>query len=113
MNAKAKGIRNEHRSVRLLESAGYACTRAAESLGAWDIIGIRATDVVLVQVKTRDWPGVAEMETPKAFPAPANCRKLIPRWRDRQCTPDLRELSETQRAPFATAPKSFFEVKTT
>jgi Holliday junction resolvase len=40
MNAKAKGSRNERRSIRLLEAAGYACTRAAASLGAWDIIGV-------------------------------------------------------------------------
>ena len=31
MNAKAKGTRNEHRSMRLLESAGYSVTRAAAS----------------------------------------------------------------------------------
>jgi hypothetical protein len=93
MNAKAKGARNEHRSIRLLEAAGYACTRAAASLGAWDIIGIGSTDIVLCQVKTRDWPGAVEMETLKAFPAPANCRKLLHRWRDRQRTPDVREVS--------------------
>lgn len=39
MNAKRKGTRNEHRSIRLLEAGGYACTRAAASLGVWDIIG--------------------------------------------------------------------------
>jgi hypothetical protein len=33
-NCKAKGSRNERRSIRLLEAAGYACTRAAASLGA-------------------------------------------------------------------------------
>lgn len=54
MNAKRKGTRNEHRSIALLETAGYACTRAAASLGAWDIIGVSSADVVLVQVKTRD-----------------------------------------------------------
>jgi hypothetical protein len=59
MNAKAKGTRAEHRSIRLLEAAGYACTRAAASLGAWDIIGVGSTDFALVQVKTRDWPGSA------------------------------------------------------
>ena len=32
-NRKAKGTRNEHRSIRLLEAAGYACTHAAASLG--------------------------------------------------------------------------------
>jgi len=93
MNCKGKGTRNEHRSIRLLEAAGYLCTRAAASLGAWDIIGIGSTDFVLVQTKTRDWPGSVEMETLKSFPAPANCRKLIHRWRDRQRQPDVRELS--------------------
>jgi Holliday junction resolvase len=33
MNAKRKGTRNEHKSIRILETAGYACTRAAASLG--------------------------------------------------------------------------------
>ena len=92
MSAKAKGTRNEHRSIRLLESAGYQCTRAAASLGAWDIVGIGSTDVVLVQVKTRDWPGSAEMETLKGFPCPPNCKRIVHRWRDRQKLPDVREL---------------------
>jgi len=48
MNAKAKGNRNEHRTMHLLEAAGYSCTRAAASLGAFDIIGVCSTDVVLV-----------------------------------------------------------------
>jgi len=92
MNAKRKGTRNEHRSMQFLEAAGYACTRAAASLGAWDIIGIGSTDVVLCQVKTRDWPGTAEMETLRAFPAPPQCRKLVHRWVDGRRYPDVREL---------------------
>ena len=92
MNGKAKGTRNEHRSMRFLEAAGYCCTRAAASLGAWDIIGIGSNDVVLVQVKTRDWPGSVEMETLRGFPCPPNCKRLVHRWRDRQRTPDVREL---------------------
>lgn len=92
MNAKRKGTRNEHRSIRLLKAAGYACTRAAGSLGVWDIIGIGSTDLVLVQVKTRDWPGAVELETLRLFVAPGNCRKLVHRWRDRQRRPDVREL---------------------
>lgn len=78
--------------MTLLEAAGYACTRAAASLGAFDIIGIGSTDVVLCQVKTRDWPGAEEAEAIRLFPAPANCRKLIHRWRDRQRLPDVREV---------------------
>lgn len=92
MNTKQKGTRNEHRSMAILEAAGYACSRSAASLGAFDIIGIGSTDIVLVQVKTRDWPGAAEMETIKAFAAPANARKLVHRWRDRQRIPDVKEL---------------------
>ena len=70
VNAKRKGTKNEHRSIRLLEAAGYACTRAAASLGAWDIIGVGSTDFALVQVKTRDWPGSVETENLKLCPAP-------------------------------------------
>lgn len=92
MNAKAKGTRNEHRSILLLEAAGYQCTRAAASMGAWDIIAIGSQDVVLCQVKTRDWPGSVEMETLKLFPAPPFARKLVHRWLDRQRLPDVREL---------------------
>jgi uncharacterized protein with GYD domain len=92
MSAKAKGTRNEHRSIRLLEEAGYQCTRAAASLGAWDIVGIGSQDVVLVQVKTRDWPGRVEMESLKQFAAPAIARKLAHRWRDRKRLPDVKEL---------------------
>ena len=78
--------------MALLEAAGYSCTRAAASLGAWDIIGIGSADVVLVQVKTRDWPGADEMETLTGFRCPANCRRLVHRWRDRQRLPDVREV---------------------
>jgi hypothetical protein len=47
---------------------------------------------VLVQVKTRDWPGSAEMEQLKMFACPPNCRRLIHRWRDRVRMPDVKEL---------------------
>ena len=92
MNSKRKGSKNEHRSIKLLESAGYACTRAAASLGVFDLVGIGPTDIVLVQVKTRDWPGAAEMEAIQLFKAPANTKKLVHRWRDRQRLPDVREV---------------------
>jgi hypothetical protein len=93
VNAKRKGNRNEHRRIALLEAAGYRCSRSAASLGEWDIIAIGPVDVVLVQVKTRDFPGSAEMERLKQFPAPANCRKLVHRWRDGKRHPDIREVA--------------------
>jgi len=92
MNAKAKGSRNEHRSMRVLEAAGYRVTRSAASLGEWDLIGLGAKDVVLVQVKTRDWPGAMERRALEDFTVPTFCRKLIDRWRDRQRLPDVQEL---------------------
>ena len=92
MNTKAKGTRNEHRSMMLLELAGYNCTRSGASLGAFDVIGIGPTDIALVQVKSNRWPGEVEMEDLRAFPCPSNCRKLIHRWRDGARQPDVRTL---------------------
>jgi Holliday junction resolvase len=92
MNCKAKGNRNERRSIALLERQGYRCTRAAASLGMFDVIGIGAADVVLVQVKSNRWPGCAEMNAIAKFATPANCRKVVHRWRDRQSEPDVRVL---------------------
>lgn len=92
MNAKRKGTRNEHRSMKLLEVAGYACTRAAASLGVFDIIGVGSTDVILCQVKTRDWPGAEETEAIRLFSCPPNARKIVHRWRDRERLPDVREI---------------------
>jgi hypothetical protein len=76
--------------MAMLEAAGYYCTRAAASLGAWDVVGIGPHDVVVVQVKTRDWPCAAEMETLAGFRVPPGVRKLVHRWRDRQRVPDVR-----------------------
>ena len=53
--------------MKLLEATGYACTRAAASLGVFDIIGIGSTDVVLCQVKTRDWPSTEEPSASGCF----------------------------------------------
>lgn len=93
MNSKAKGSRNERRSMAILEAAGYQCTRSGASLGTFDIVGIGSSDLVLVQVKTRDWPGLEEMEAIRLFPCPDNCRRLIHRWRQRQRLPDVREIT--------------------
>lgn len=92
MNTKRKGCRNERKSIALLESLGYVCTRAAASLGVFDIVAIGADDVLLVQVKSNEWPRSTEMEAISAFRAPVICRKIIHRWRDRQRMPDVREV---------------------
>ncbi|MBI3425030.1 MAG: hypothetical protein HY011_19005 [Acidobacteria bacterium] len=89
MNAKAKGNRNEYKTIRMLEAAGYQCTRAAASLGAFDVIAVGPADVLLVQVKSNAWPRAVELAALAAFPCPPNCRKEIHRWRDRQPQPDV------------------------
>lgn len=92
MSAKNKGARNERRSMAVLAAAGYRCTRSAGSLGMWDVIGIGTADVVLVQVKTRDWPGSVELEQLRLCQTPPCVRKLVHRWRDHQRLPDVMEL---------------------
>jgi hypothetical protein len=91
MNTKAKGRRNEYRSMRILESAGYACTREVASLGVFDVIGIESADCICLQVKTRDWP--AEMETLAAF---RSALPMFGSWSTagaiRGQTPDVREI---------------------
>ncbi len=37
-------------------TAGYNCMRAAAWLGAWDVIEIGSSDVVLCPVKSNEWP---------------------------------------------------------
>ena len=92
MKTKAKGARNEHRTMTLLEAAGYQCTRSGGSLGVFDVVGVGSADILLVQVKSNAWPGSAEMEQLKTFPWPPNRRRLIHRWRDRVRMPDVKEL---------------------
>ena len=90
MNRKRKGTQREHKSIALLEAQGYKCTRAAASLGAFDIIAIRSDSILLVQVKSNRWPASEEMEAIKAFTCPSNCLKVIHRWRDRESKPDIK-----------------------
>jgi Holliday junction resolvase len=92
MNCKRKGNRNEYKSIKLLEASGYACTRAAASLGVFDVVAIGPADILLIQCKSNRWPSSAEMESIENFKAPASCRRIIHRWRDRQAAPDVREI---------------------
>jgi Holliday junction resolvase len=49
--SKAKGSRAELRAIRILEAAGYVCTKAGGSLGVFDVIGLGPADVRAIQVK--------------------------------------------------------------
>ena len=92
MNKKAKGNRNEYKTMRLLESIGYECFRMAASKGAFDVIAVSPTDVLLVQVKSNRPPSAFETETIKNFECPANARKLVHVWHDRKRLPIVKEV---------------------
>lgn len=78
--------------MRLLEALGYQVTRSAASLGEWDLVGVGATDFVLVQVRSNQWPSMIERLALTEFRCPENTKKLIHRWRDGARTPDVMEL---------------------
>lgn len=92
MNRKAKGNRAESRSMKILEQAGYSCTRSAASLGVFDVVAISSTDIILLQVKCNAAPGAVEQEAIRNFRAPALCRQLIHVWKDRAREPLIKEL---------------------
>jgi Holliday junction resolvase len=92
--SKAKGTRAEHRTMRVLEAAGYACTRAAASLGLFDVIAVGPGDVRLVQCKAgkHPWLSPAEREALVLFAVPPNVRKELWKWRDYAREPEIEVL---------------------
>jgi Holliday junction resolvase len=93
MNTKAKGTRAEHRAMRLLEAAGYSCTRAGASLGLFDVIAIGAVDVRCIQVKAGgQYASRLEREQLQQAVVPAFCTREIWRFPDRCKTPLIERL---------------------
>ncbi len=70
--------------MRALEALGYSCTRAAASLGMWDIIAIGPNDNKLVQVKSNRWPPLSEMQAMVAFRCNSVNSKEVWRYDDRK-----------------------------
>jgi Holliday junction resolvase len=92
INRSAKGRRNEHKSIKLLESLGYSCIRSAASKGAFDIVALSSMEVLLIQVKSNSWPSSLEVEAMRLLPTPTNSRKLIHQWKDGCSLPLVKEL---------------------
>ena len=93
MNHKAKGSRGEHKAIRLLEALGFVCMRSAASRGPFDMIGISAHEVKLLQIKcgqARCSP--AEREALQLLPVPANCSKEIWTFVDRCREPRIQRV---------------------
>ena len=91
--SKAKGSRVERKAMRWYESKGYRCTKSGGSLGCWDIIGIGAADVLLIQVKANRWCAGKELANIIAFSVPPNCQKIVLRWDDYARAPEIRKYS--------------------
>src|SRR5262245_52512456 len=88
VNTKAKGSRAERRAIRLLEAAGYCCTRAGASLGVFDVLALGAHDIKAIQVKAgTTYCSASERERLQLLPVPPNCSKKIWRFPDRCRTP--------------------------
>lgn len=92
-NAKAKGTRAERRAIRILEAAGYACTKAGGSLGIFDVIGIGPVDVRCLQVKAGGtYCSKIERELMRECAVPANVSVEIWRFPDRCREPLIERL---------------------
>lgn len=87
--SKAKGSRGEHKVMRRLESEEYKCTRAAASLGIFDIIAIGPHLVRLIQVKVGKNPYANPVERAaiEEFKCPPFCTRELWLWKDRSRNP--------------------------
>jgi hypothetical protein len=79
--------------MRILEAAGYVCTRAGASLGLFDVVAVGAADVRLVQVKAgTKYLSAIEREQITALVVPANVSRECWRFPDRARAPLIERL---------------------
>lgn len=79
---KRKGTQNEHRSIAWLEGQGFKVTRAAGSLGEFDLVAVKASRVEFIQVKSNKAPSFKEQVGMLAVPMPPCCKRVIHLWKD-------------------------------
>jgi len=92
-DCKAKGTRAEHRTMRVLEAAGYVVTRAGASLGLVDVIAVGPHDVRLIQVKCGgEYLRALEREQLVLLRVPLGCSKECWRWPPRATAPVIEVL---------------------
>ena len=92
MKTKRKGNQREHKTMALLEAAGYRCVRSGGSLGEWDVVGIGPQGVVLVQVKSSRNPGTLEMAALRESCPWPHVTRLVHVWKNWARTPMVTEL---------------------
>ncbi len=96
IKAKAKGTRREHKTKKLLEACGYTVTRAAGSMGAFDLIAFNRLGTRCIQVKSNVWPGPIERETMRNVGKQLAPNSTVEcwRWNDGDCVPRIKYLDE-------------------
>jgi Holliday junction resolvase len=91
--SKRKGSRNEHKAMRILEAAGYHVTRAAGSLGMFDVVAINRSGIRLIQVKSNRDASPLEREAIQLFDGlPENATKEIWIFRDYARAPIIKAI---------------------
>ena len=93
MSRYAAGRRAEWRTMRVMEAAGYVCTRSSSSKGPWDVVAVSSTDIALIQVKQgKTRPGKAERDLLLEVRRPPCARVLLHYWPPRSREPEVEEL---------------------
>lgn len=86
--SKRKGSRAELKCIRILEAAGYCCTKSGGSLGVFDVIALGPKDVRAIQVKSGNARlSLLEREQMQMTDVPPNCSREYWRFLDYARTP--------------------------
>jgi Holliday junction resolvase len=72
-----RGRECEYRAKEELERLNFSAVRSASSHGAWDVCGVGASGVVLVQCKQGGRPSPCEYKTLVDLPVPDSVLRLV------------------------------------
>lgn len=87
INRKGKGSVWEREIIKMLEFDGRTCTRAAGSMGMWDIVAFNRDGILLIQAKCNGWGSLKERNDMIKFKCPGNTIRAIWRKNDRELAP--------------------------
>ena len=96
MKTGRKGSERERKTIKRLEGVGYHCTRAAGSLGVFDIVAACRLGTRYIQVKSNRWPSPEEREDMIAVlrSLPTNSTAECWRWDDNAREPLIKHVDE-------------------
>ena len=98
INTAAKGRRLEHKTIRVLEAAGYDCTRAAASKGTWDIVAMNEDNLRLIPGQANHPPGPKERQSLAGAKAPPLASREFWVWKDNVREPLIKILLKGGRS---------------